>query len=505
MPADFVAPQFQNPDLLGSYLRGQQGATQAAAAPIELAGAQQDQQYKGLQMDQLRQTMAQQGLIQQYARQLAGQQGAPGAPGQSQGAQPAGDPGATASAGTGSPQGFNQPSVNTMMALDVLQGRDPLKSAQYAQQNVLEQKKLQLQGPINLAQRVATDPQANIVVANNPQLLQGFKQWAAQRGLNPNDPTVLTVANAQAAAKDYQSNLQGQLGEPSNVGFTGTLKPGEAAYQGGQQVAGDPNGMTAFDRGKLGIEGAHLSIDQQKLALEKGRQSLFSGPIGEIGAALAERGVSLPSGFRSQQQQASLYQGLMNRHPDMSADQIADLVKSGKIDLAGDLKEQTTAGGIVGKVKYAENELTQSIPLALESSKNVSRGSFMPLNKLLQMGDASISDPALRDLKIKTQSVMNAYDMLAARSGTDVAKRDAAHQLLASADSPAAYETALKAFAQEAQVAHKAGDMSMGRTPAASPGAAPPMTNSKGWVLHADAKGNKAYVSPDGKQFEEAK
>jgi hypothetical protein len=32
-----------------------------------------------------------------------------------------------------------------------------------------------------------------------------------------------------------------------------------------------------------------------------------------------------------------------------------------------------------------------------------------------------------------------------------------------------------------------------------------PTTNSKGWVLHTDAKGNKAYVSPDGKSFEEAK
>jgi hypothetical protein len=32
-----------------------------------------------------------------------------------------------------------------------------------------------------------------------------------------------------------------------------------------------------------------------------------------------------------------------------------------------------------------------------------------------------------------------------------------------------------------------------------------PLTNSRGWALHTDAKGNKAYVSPDGKQFEEAK
>lgn len=36
-------------------------------------------------------------------------------------------------------------------------------------------------------------------------------------------------------------------------------------------------------------------------------------------------------------------------------------------------------------------------------------------------------------------------------------------------------------------------------------GKAPSATNSKGWVLHVDANGNQAYVSPDGAQFEEVK
>lgn len=38
------------------------------------------------------------------------------------------------------------------------------------------------------------------------------------------------------------------------------------------------------------------------------------------------------------------------------------------------------------------------------------------------------------------------------------------------------------------------------RTPPASPA-----KNAKGWTLHTDAKGNRAYVSPDGSQFEEVK
>ena len=43
-----------------------------------------------------------------------------------------------------------------------------------------------------------------------------------------------------------------------------------------------------------------------------------------------------------------------------------------------------------------------------------------------------------------------------------------------------------------------------GMFPGAKGGAAP-LKNSRGWELHVDAKGNKAFVSPDGKQYEEVK
>lgn len=47
-----------------------------------------------------------------------------------------------------------------------------------------------------------------------------------------------------------------------------------------------------------------------------------------------------------------------------------------------------------------------------------------------------------------------------------------------------------------------------GGTPGEGGGAAsgaPAMTNAKGWALHVDAAGNKAYVSPDGKSYEEVR
>ena len=46
---------------------------------------------------------------------------------------------------------------------------------------------------------------------------------------------------------------------------------------------------------------------------------------------------------------------------------------------------------------------------------------------------------------------------------------------------------------------------SHGSEKGAAKGGDPPATNAKGWALHTDKNGAKAYVSPDGKDFEEVK
>ncbi len=63
-------------------------------------------------------------------------------------------------------------------------------------------------------------------------------------------------------------------------------------------------------------------------------------------------------------------------------------------------------------------------------------------------------------------------------------------------DMSAAYPAA--ASTRQASAAPSAKKPSTPKSPAAN-------TNAKGWVLHTDAAGNRAYVSPDGKQFEEVK
>ncbi len=212
-----------------------------------------------------------------------------------------------------------------------------------------------------------------------------------------------------------------------------------------------------IERGRLGEETRHHKAEEAAAAAKlKAQQDGFNEESSDLMASLAEKGVSLPAGFRSKAQQISLLHGLLRRNPGKSADEIADMVKTGQIEFGAEKKETTVAAGQAGKVEVAENEIQEFAPLVKQASAKVPRGSFVPINKLLQMADSSISDPNLKQLKIYINSMMNAYDQLAARGGTDKEKRAESRALLTSADSAEALDSAIDAFEREAAAAHRA-------------------------------------------------
>lgn len=191
----------------------------------------------------------------------------------------------------------------------------------------------------------------------------------------------------------------------------------------------------------------------------------FTPEMGSLMAALNEKGVSLPAGFRSRQQQAATFQALLDRNPDKTPDEIADGIKSGQIQFGAEKKMTQAAAGIAGKVRVAEKEIAEFAPLIRDASTKVDRGKFVPINQLLQTADKSISDPNLKTLKIQINGMLNAYDVLAGRGGTDAEKRAEAHSLLTTAESPEALEAGLKAFEAEAGAAHRAATAAMALDP----------------------------------------
>lgn len=118
-------------------------------------------------------------------------------------------------------------------------------------------------------------------------------------------------------------------------------------------------------------------------------------------------------------------------------------------------------GTISGKVDYGVNELSASIPLAQKASTSLPRGSFVPLTQAEQLIQRGSSDPRLKDFAIKTNAVINAYNLVAGRAGTSVEQRKHNAELLRTADSPAAYQAALAAMKMEGDVAKQASGKTM--------------------------------------------
>jgi hypothetical protein len=226
----------QQPDILGNYLRG-------LSAPGVLQAQQQENTLRGLNIDQTRMILQNQGILQNYARQqLTGEGGnsdtGAGAPsvGRSGGVQngpqdavagtsaappmlsygiPSAPP-APASTYAGASAGSFM-SGGTQRALAILSGKyDPVNTERGIFENQKQQAQLQAQGPIALADTVRTSPNAATIIRSNPSLQSiWFKNAPALNidpyaGLSPSNPNA--DANARAVATFSRNQLAGSVG-----------------------------------------------------------------------------------------------------------------------------------------------------------------------------------------------------------------------------------------------------------------------------------------------------
>lgn len=198
--------------------------------------------------------------------------------------------------------------------------------------------------------------------------------------------------------------------------------------------------------------------------------------VRELGAWMDTHGVSLTGAGRTPAQRNQRLGDVIKANPGKSIDELGQMISAGQLDFGAKKKETQTAAAIEGRINYAVNEIQRMAPYVEDLSKKVPRGQFVPWNKLKQMGEAEISDSNLAAFRMAMTTLSNAYDVLAARGGTDMAKREENRKNFDTAQSPEALHAVLQVMQQEAQIAHSAAEASTRSTTPPAPGAtaAPP-------------------------------
>lgn len=249
--AEFVPPQFQNPNVLAQYLQGQQTGISAALAPGEMAGQQQglalgNQQLQTgqLNLDMLRQAMGmKQQMLQSYQQTMSGINGGQSSGGGAQGA-------GNASGGIqNGPQGAvsqSQPQYdpNDPLAplLDprrvaanaaygqfsaMMSGKDPNEAAQKAldlqeaaRKDQINRAQFSAQPHLDKFDSVFNSAAPAKAVMNDPDMMSHWPQKAVELGLakSTDDPAVwqqFNDTNVRAGLALGANQLRGQVGLPA--------------------------------------------------------------------------------------------------------------------------------------------------------------------------------------------------------------------------------------------------------------------------------------------------
>lgn len=115
-------------------------------------------------------------------------------------------------------------------------------------------------------------------------------------------------------------------------------------------------GRTADERERHARE-TEAAADRRRKASEGAGE--FGGQVGQVLASMSDLGVALPAGMRAKQQMLGTIQGLIEKHPDESTDQIADRIRRAQLKLGGEKVELATVSRREGSAAAAINSLNR--------------------------------------------------------------------------------------------------------------------------------------------------
>lgn len=361
-------------------------------------------------------------------------------------------------------------------------------------------------GPI-IQQELGPVDQALARIPNPASDPQGFAAW--KRGSQMGADKLVELTQPKTGTRDLGDHVESTLVDPitGKVTVTGTAAKGQS-----------PDNVATNATTRRGQDiGAQTAREGQKTTLMVAGMNPDGTPKGDVEAmaqAVAAGKLAPISGFAlARPRGQAIMARVMEINPSYDAGDY----------LAKNQALKAFSTGKEGASLRSFNVAVDHLNTLGELADNLDNGNVQAFNKVgnyfaQQTGSAAPTNfDAVKGIVAK--EVVKAI----VAGGGGVGEREELAHLLDNAKSPAQLKGVIGHYL-DLMDAQRAGlldqyQRTTGRTdgdttfaaqrhgkPAG--GAAPaamPTTNAKGWTLHQDANGNKAYVSPDGKQYEEVR
>lgn len=313
-------------------------------------------------------------------------------------------------------------------------------------------------------------------IENNQQVLDKYKQVLADRKANIDEQmSQIQLISAQyhdkmmydaAAAKNYTL-----VADIYQKNYEHTEKAKAAADRLHERYAADQKKLestTAYWTSPDGVAKRTTLTPEQNQAIDK--------MVAGVGAKSQPR--SAP---------AMALKKFIEEHPEATSEDIRKFQAAN----AGENAYQRTAGTQAARVESATNEVEQLLPQALETSRALPRGKFVPVNKLIQSWQQGTSDPAYNDFALANFSLINAYTRAMNPQGVPrITERleQKAVGILGTATSPEAYEVQARRLWKEVQasktaVAKTAEGREPGNVNSPMPGDSRTAAPNDGWTV----------------------
>jgi hypothetical protein len=129
-----------------------------------------------------------------------------------------------------------------------------------------------------------------------------------------------------------------------------------------------------------------------------------------------------------------------------------DDIMKGTAQQKFDQSAAVTSGHRAGAMASVEATMPALADNALSLAKDLGQGNFVPINKMMQMAEGSISDPKLAAFKVGHMALVSEYQQVISRGGTNVTALNEAMRVLNNAVGWDAYSAAVNQVKKEVAI-----------------------------------------------------